>query len=334
MKIEMTIDMKIEHISFSILSIIFASIINYFGFKLDFLYTLIYDIIIISMIYLYLYQNDDIEYGTNKEKVSFLLIIESLLLSFKKYTFIDYSYEWHYLIIPKIKNETKEIDLFPDMLSLLVSIFFYLSLRIRNGIFYDSSIKTCAFSVAYVLYFSSIISVLASNEYIKIPLYGETKVTTKSFCVYTLVLSYVGIKSMNKILIPASLFFILGRIDDVNRAMGKNGIFYIMFAFVSMSLQVESFKKILNEIKEDFEYKKSNIYITNINNNINVQNVYDQQKKKINEKANIKKEQMKFFNNPNYSNYNEQNNFNYDHINNYFNNAQKNNSNGNKVKKL
>jgi hypothetical protein len=57
-------------------------------------------------------------------------------------------------------------------------------------------------------------------------------------------------------------------------------------------------------------------------------------KKKINEKANIKKEQMKFFNNPNYSNYNEQNNFNYDHINNYFNNAQKNNSNGNKVKKF
>ena len=78
----MEIANKIEHIIFSLISIIFASIINYFCFKLDLLYTFIYDIIIISMIYLYLFQNDDIEYGTNKEKVSLLLIIESLLLSF------------------------------------------------------------------------------------------------------------------------------------------------------------------------------------------------------------------------------------------------------------
>jgi hypothetical protein len=282
------------------------------------------------MIYLYLYQNNDIEYGTNKEKVAFLLIIESLLLSFKKYSFTDTKYEWHYLIIPKIKNETKEIDLFPDMLSLLISIFFYVSLRIRNGIFYETSVKTCAFSVTYVLYFSSLISVLASNEYIKIPLYGETEVTTKSFCVYSLVLSYLGIKSMNKILIPISLFFILGRIDDVNRAMGKNGIFYIMFAFTSVSLQVSSFKNILNEIKEDFEYKNKNIYITNINNNINVQNVCEQLKKKISEKTNIKKGQMDLNN----CNYNEQNNFNYDDINNDIKSDQKYTYNDNERKKL
>ena len=326
----MEIAIKVEHIIFSLISIIFASIINYFCFKLDLLYTFIYDIIIISMIYLYLYQNDDIEYGTNKEKVSFLLIIESLLLSFKKYSFTDVKYEWHYFIIPKLKNETKEIDLFPDMLSLLISIFFYLSLRIRNGIFYETSVKTCAFSATYVLFFSSLINVLASNEYIKIPLYGETEFTTKSFCIYSLVLSYLGIKSMNKILIPVSLFFILGRIDDVNRAMGKNGIFYIMFAFVSVSLQVSSFKNILNEIKEDFEYKNKNIYITNINNNINVQNIYGQQKKKINEKTNIKKGQMNLKN----CNYNEQNNLNYDDINNDINNAQKDSYNDNKKKML
>jgi len=319
----MEIAVKLERIYFSLLSIIFASIINYFCFNLDLLSTLIYDIIIISMIYLYLYQNDDIEYGTNKEKVSFLLIIESLLLSFKKYSLTEVKYEWTYLIIPNIKKETKEIDLFPDMLSLLISIFFYLSLRIRNGIFYETTVKTCAFSVTYILFFSSLISVLASNEYIKIPYYGETEITTKSFCVYSLVLSYVGIKSMNKILIPISLFFILGRIDDVNRAMGKNGIFYIMFAFVSVSLQVSSFKNILNEIKEDFEYKKNNIYITNINNNINVQNVYGQQKKKISENANIKKGQMDFCNDLNNCNYNEQNNFNYNDINKDINNAQK-----------
>ena len=322
--------MKLEHIYFSLLSIIFASIINYFCFNLDLLSTLIYDIIIISMIYLYLYQNDDIEYGTNKEKVSFLLIIESLLLSFKKYSLTEVKYEWTYLIIPNIKKETKEIDLFPDMLSLLISIFFYLSLRIRNGIFYETSVKACAFSVTYVLFFSSLIGVLASNEYIKIPLYGETEVTSKSFCVYSLVLSYVGIKSMNKILIPFSLFFILGRIDDVNRAMGKNGIFYIMFAFVSVSLQVSSFKNILNEIKEDFEYKNKNIYITNINNNINVQNVYEQLKKKISEKANITKDQMDLNN----CNYNEQNNFNYDDINNDIKSDQKYTYNDNEKKKL
>ena len=84
--------MKVEHIIFSLISIIFASIINYFCFKLDFLSTLIYDIIVGAMIYLYLYQNNDIEYGTNKEKVAFLLIIESLLLSFKKYSFTDTKY--------------------------------------------------------------------------------------------------------------------------------------------------------------------------------------------------------------------------------------------------
>ena len=112
--------------------------------------------------------------------------------------------------------------------------------------------------------------------------------------------------------------------------MGKNGIFYIMFAFVSVSLQVSSFKNILNEIKEDFEYKKNNIYITNINNNINVQNVYGQQKKKIIENANIKKGQMDFCNDLNNCNYNEQNNFNYNDINKDINNAQK----YDKVKKL
>lgn len=327
----MEIAIKIEYIVFSLLFVIFASIINYFCFKLDFISILVYDIIIIAMYYLHLYKNEDIEYGTNKEKVSFILIIESLLLSFKKYSITDIKYEWYYLIIPKQKAETKEIDLFPDMLSLLISIFFYLSLRFRNGIYYETSIKTVAFSVAYILFFSSLISVLASNEYIKIPLYGETEITTKSFFVYTLVLSYVGIKSMNKILIPISLFFILGRIEDVNRAMGRNGIFYIMFAFVSISFQVSSIKNILNEIKEDFEYKKRNIYITNINNNINVQNIYDSRKQKLNEKANNKNGQKNFFNNQNNCNFNAQENLNYDEQSNE--NTQK-FKNDNKVKNL
>jgi len=324
----MEINIKIEQIIFPGFFVIFASFINYFCFKLDLISTLIYDLIIISLAYLYLYQNDNNEYGNNKEKISFLLIIESLLLSFKKYSFTDDKIEWSYFIIPNLKKETKEIDLFPDMLSLLICIFFYVSFRIRNGIYYETNVKTCAFSVAYILFFSSLISVLASNEYIKIPFYGETNYTTKSFCVYSLVLSYVGIKSMNKILLPISLFFILGRIDDVNKAMGKNGIFYIMFAFVSISLQVSSLKDILNEIKEDFGHKQ-NIYITNINNNINVQNIYDQQKKKINEKANIKKGHMDSFNNLNNCNDNNQNNINNDEQNNY-----NNDNNINKVKKL
>ena len=154
----------------------------------------------------------------------------------------------------------------------------------------------CFFCRIYI-FFSSLISVLASNEYIKIPLYGETNITTKSLCIYSLVLSYIGIKSINKILLPISLLFIFGRIEELNNAMGKNGIFYIIFAFISISFHISSFTNIFSEIKEDFGYKINNIYITNINNNYNIPNIYEPEKQKIKEKANIPKEVLDLLNN-------------------------------------
>ena len=275
---------------FSLISVIIVTFINYFYFKLNFLFISIYALLALILIIIHLYQKNDIEFGSLKEKISFLFLSESLLLSFKTYSIMISRNEWSYFVIRKTIYETKDINLQPDMLSIIVSIIFYISLRIRNGILYEHNIKTCAFAIEYILFFSSLISILASNEYIKIPLYGETNITTKSLCIYSLVLSYIGIKSINKILLPISLFFIFGRIEEINNAMGKNGIFYIIFAFISISLHISSLTNIFSEIKEDFGYKINNIYITNINNNYNIPNIYEAEKQKIKEKANIPKE--------------------------------------------
>ena len=79
--------------------------------------------------------------------------------------------------------------------------------------------------------------------------------------------------------------------------MEINGVFYIIFAFIYISFNISSFTNIFSEIKEDFGHKINNIYITNINNNYNIPNIYESEKQKIKEKENIPKEVLDLLNN-------------------------------------
>ena len=62
--------------------------------------------------------------------------------------------ETRFWIFSKTIYESKDVNLLPNMLSLIVSIIFYISIRIRNGILYEYNIKTYAFSIEYILFFS------------------------------------------------------------------------------------------------------------------------------------------------------------------------------------
>jgi len=120
------------------------------------------------------------------------------------------------------------------MLTLIISILYALSLYLRNHIRININPKDLAINILDLLFFSSLISVLISNDYFYIPLIGETNFTSQSFCLFLLVLSWVGMKSINIFIFPIIALLALGRIGAVNKAMGIVGIFYLLFSYASL----------------------------------------------------------------------------------------------------
>ena len=128
----------------------------------------------------------------------------------------------------------------------------------RGGSYLD------VYGILNILFCSSLLSVLISNDYFYIPIIGETSFTSQSFCIFLLVFSWLGMKSLNIFIFPILALLTLGRIGEVNKAMGIVGLFYLMFAYISIFLQLSDNKKIkqlykisLGEFTSDFQFDKN-----------------------------------------------------------------------------
>lgn len=261
----------------AILSIIVAvSALNFFMLNLTL--TILYDLFLLLILYLHFFHPNENDYGTLNEKISMILMGEVITISFK-----DFYYEKnggildniYYLYNPKAKNV--KVDISPNMLTLIVSILYYISMIIRLRLAISTKLKDICFSILNLLFLSSLLSVLFSNEYFYIPLYGETSYSSQSLCVILLVISWAGMKSLNIFIIPLIAILSVGRIGEVNKAMGKVGIIYLLLAYVSIIFQFYGnnfIKKLyaisIKEMKNDFYFNE-----TNFDNNGN-ENLYQQ----------------------------------------------------------
>ena len=244
-----------KQISIIAISLLLIFTLNFFLFKLGFILSLIYIIILLILLYFhYIEVNEDL-YGNIKEKLSIALISESIIISFKEFYYS--ATKWFFF------TESVKLTIAPNMLTLIISMFYALSLYIRNHITISVKPKDLVINILNILFFSSLISVLISNDYFYIPLIGETSFTSQSFCLFLLILSWVGMKSINIFIFPIIALLALGRIGEVNKAMGIIGIFYLLFSYISLIIQFSDNKSIhkiyknsFNELSKDFQFKE------------------------------------------------------------------------------
>ena len=168
--------------------------------------------------------------------------------------------------IPLGEIEIKEeVNISPNMFSLLVTMGYALSLKVRNNIQIISKPKYIILHLLDILFFSSLISVFASNKYIKIPLYGDTNFTSQTFCILLLVFSWICIKTINIFIFPVVAYLSLSRIGEVNKAMGEFGTFYLLFSYTSIILQIADYEKLnggfqnfFNELRNEYGFSYIN----------------------------------------------------------------------------
>lgn len=251
--------------------VLIATIMNYY-FNVSVLWIIVYDLIVYAVLFCYHnIKNEEEYYGNTYEKLSFLLLSESVILSFQDYSFK----KTNYIIISSEKN----INIAPNMLTLIVSIMYYFSLIIRNNIILKCTPKHIIMGSTNVLFLSSLISVLSSNDYLYLPIYGETSYSIQSFYIFILIISWIGMKSLNIFMIPILAILSLGRIGEVNKSMGFVGIFYLMFSFISIYIQLAivsniNYKYYFSNLSQDFRFDNRNNNKYNYNhNNVNNENL-------------------------------------------------------------
>ena len=258
--------------------IIIVSILNYF--MLNLILTLIYDLLLLFILYFHFFHpNNEEDYGTFKEKISMILMGEAVTISFSEFYYENKKGLFGYIyffIFPEKKNI--KVDISPNMLTLIISILCYLSFKIRLRLSISTLFKDICLNVLNLLFFSSLLSVLFSNNYFYIPIIGETSYSPQSFCLILLIISWAGMKSLNIFIFPLIAILSLGRIGEVNKAMGKVGILYLLLAYVSIVLQVigntfikKLYSDSMNEIKKDFYFNDTD---ANNNNNDNLYKIF------------------------------------------------------------
>ncbi len=172
-----------------------------------------------------------------------------------------------------------------------------LSLMIRNNVRIGDKPKDLIMHIANILFFSSLISVFISNNYLCIPFYGETNFTGQTFCFLLIAFSFTCTKSINKVIYPVLAFFSMYRIGEVNKALGTSGICYLLCAYISLILQFFSISKIedkyknyCNEFTDEF-YSRCETPINSINNLYLNDKILKEIEERI--KRNIRWEQIK-----------------------------------------
>jgi len=258
----------VKKIFWLIFLLVLAYLYNYYNLKFDTFFSSIYDIILYIILYSHFFHWDEVDFGNIKEKISFALMAESVMISYKKFYYTTTS--WFFW------TEEVEVTISPNMFTLVISMSYTLSLIIRNNLKVSDRPKHLIMHFANLLFFASLISVFISNNYFYFPLVGKTNITAQTFSGFLIALSWIGVKSLNVIIYPTLAFLSMYRIGEVNKAMGKNGVVYLLCSYFSLILQFFSDSNIegkcinfLNEFKNDLITE--NITPTN---NVNIANNY------------------------------------------------------------
>lgn len=173
-----------------------------------------------------------------KENASILLMLIPIIISF---------------------GDKEKIKLFPDFTSSLFGIALIAPLMIRNApheIF--NKISTYVIIALDVMFLATFLQILIPNDKIPILLIGNLLknkgITTRTFLIYALVLSWIGIRELAGFIWAG--IFIVGamRLTQVDNAMGFYGAIYIVLAFISVIIQWKAmdFNISFGEFKQNY----------------------------------------------------------------------------------
>ena len=161
----------------------------------------------------------------NRFKIAaFIFLCFSICFNFKEWI---YKYNKYY-VLPK----TKIINIQPTLITTLISIFFFGGYIIRNvnDIFNDPI--RIIFCLIDILFFSGFIAMFSSSETIILG------ISPQSILLLIVVSMWIGLKSILRYLILIFIAFSASFLGELNKIMGFWGALYILFAFLSFSIQI------------------------------------------------------------------------------------------------
>ena len=163
----------------------------------------------------------------NKFKIiAFILLVFSISLSFK-----GWIYDYKFLYIWKT-SKSKYINIKPSLMTTLISLFLFGGYIIRNiNLILNDNIKII-FCMIDMLFFSGFIAMFADKTT------NFLGFSSQSLLLLMIILMWIGMKSFLRYIIlafVASSVFFVGQLNEV---MGFFGELYILFAFLSFSIQI------------------------------------------------------------------------------------------------
>lgn len=282
----------VKNISGYIILLVCAFMFNHYNLKFDTFFSALYDIILYFILYSHLFLKNESDFGTTTEKIAFALMAESIMISYNKFYYTKTNWFFY--------TRKIEVSIQPNMVSIIIALSYYFSLVVRNNLRMADRPKDLILNLANLLFFSTLISVFVSNEYLYIPFYQETNITAQTFCLFLSLSFWICIKSINKLIYPIMAFLSMCRLGEVNKAMGNIGICYLLCAYLSLILQISSWNKsgnmmnnFTNELSNDFFYHQEtpSIDVNFYNNYSSNSNFSEELEKKI--KFKIRKEKTK-----------------------------------------
>ena len=155
---------------------------------------------------------------------AFIFLCFSICFNFK-----EWIYKYQILLS---FSKTKIINIQPTLITTLISIFFFGGYIIRNldDIFNDYI--RIIFCLIDILFFSGFIAMFSSSKTIILG------ISPQSILLLIVVSMWIGLKSILRYIILIFIVFSASFIGEVNEAMGFSGALYILFAFLSFSIQI------------------------------------------------------------------------------------------------
>ncbi len=176
-------------------------------------------------------------------------------------------------VIPFIPWLTKTVqkDINPDLITAFLSVAFYGALIIRYGIFRrDNFAQAAISSIRFFLncwVIAALISVVIDNGGKENSSFGIFQFNTCTLLLAAVIFTWIGMKTIAGY---SWIIFILagiGRVNEIDKAMGKTGAVFIITFAISLFLQIENYAHI-REFASDFRVstgKYSNTVKSNIN---------------------------------------------------------------------
>ena len=271
----------LKKISPHIVLLLLVYIFNSYKLKIETFFNAIYDIIIYILIYSHLFEPKPGDFGNTKEKIAFALMAESLIISFQDYYYTKTNFFFW--------ERDIKVSIAPNMISLIISISYNISLMVRNNIKFGDNLKGLIMQLMNIVFFSTLISVFFSNNYLYIPIYGETNFNGQTFGILLVIFSWTCMKSINIIIYPLLAFLSMYRLGEVNKAMGNAGVVYLLCSYISLYLQFLSGNKIEDRCGEYFSKLKSEMFSyenpsNNSNNEFNANSLNRDIERRVREK--------------------------------------------------